>query len=153
MNRIVIDARGAVARALAPRLRRAAKKYLDALALDGVELSISLVSDARIQKLNRQWREKDKATDVLSFPQVAFEAELARGAQFSGGMLGDIVISTDTARRQAREYDRTVQHEVERYLAHGLLHLLGYDHHRREDRLRMAAAEEKLLGAAGMLGR
>jgi probable rRNA maturation factor len=151
LNQVRIDAAGKAGRALAPLVRRRARAYLKALRLDGIELSVSLVSDGRMRALNQQWRRKDKATDVLSFPQVAFSD--VGDAQFSSGLLGDIVISTDTARAQARAYHRTLQQEVERYLAHGLLHLLGYDHHRREDRRRMAEAEEKLLGGAGMLER
>jgi probable rRNA maturation factor len=144
LNRVRIDAPSARARALVPLVRRRARGYLRALKLDGCELSVSLVSDARIRALNKAWRGKDKATDVLSFPQGEGVGPLV--------FLGDIVISTDTARRQAREYSRTVEEEVQRYLAHGLLHLLGHDHHRPGDKRRMAAAEARLLGGAGMLG-
>lgn len=100
-----------------------------------------MTDDATIRALNRSWRKKDEATDVLSFPMSADE-----------GLLGDVVISLDTARRQAKEYKNPLEHELVRYLAHGLLHLLGYDHHRPKDRARMAAAERRLLGRDGMLG-
>lgn len=155
MNRVRIGAAGEAAKALSPWVRRRARDFLAALELDGCELSVSLVSDARIRRLNREWRKKDKATDVLSFP---LHAPLpAGGAPGSKGQplvpLGDIVISTDTARRQAREYHRTLREEVERYLAHGLLHLLGHDHHQPAQRRRMAKEEGRLLGGAGMLGR
>ena len=63
----------------------------------------------------------------------------------------DLVISLDTAKRQAKEYGRTLESEVARYLAHGLLHLLGYDHERQYDARKMAALEEKLLGEGGMV--
>jgi probable rRNA maturation factor len=125
-------------------VRRRALEFIAALKLGDCELSISLVGDARIRSLNRAWRQKDKATDVLSFPLDDFAKGRVR-------QLGDVVISTDTARRQAKEYRRTVQQEVERYLAHGVLHLLGYDHIRPRDRKKMAAAEARLLGRAGML--
>jgi probable rRNA maturation factor len=116
------------------------------LELSGCELSISLVGDAEIQALNKTWRKKDKPTDVLSFPA----APLPKGLP---GLrpLGDIVISLDTAHRQAQEYARPLNEEVARYLAHGLLHLLGYDHERPAERARMAAAERKLLGVPGMI--
>lgn len=113
-----------------------------ALSLNGRELSMSLVKDAEIRALNAQWRKKDKATDVLSFP-------LGDG----GPLLGDIVISTETARRAANEHATTFRHELSLYLAHGLLHLLGHDHHTVRQRKVMAAEEARLLGSAGMLTR
>jgi probable rRNA maturation factor len=63
-----------------------------------------------------------------------------------------VVISLQTAQRQARAWGRPLDEEVARYLAHGLLHLLGHDHHRREEAARMRAQEERLLGIPGMLG-
>jgi probable rRNA maturation factor len=111
-----------------------------ALKLSGVELSLSIVGDARIRALNREWRGKDKPTDVLSFPQ-------------GDRLLGDVVISIQTARRAARVHGVSLSRELDLYLAHGLLHLLGYDHHRASDRKRMAAQESRLLGNAGMLTR
>ncbi|MBL8954841.1 MAG: rRNA maturation RNase YbeY [Myxococcaceae bacterium] len=128
------------------------------LELDGVELSLSLVSDAQIRKLNRAWRKKDKATDVLSFP--LFSGPRPRGTPLRGGLrssppapLGDVVISLETARRVAKERSVAIATELNLYLAHGLLHLLGHDHHRVEARKRMATAEAHLLGTRGMLTR
>jgi probable rRNA maturation factor len=122
-----------------------AQRFLRLLALERVELSLSLVGDARIRALNRQWRRKDKATDVLSFPA---------GDNPPIGMrpLGDVVISLDTARRAAREHEVALNDELDRYLAHGLLHLLGHDHHGPAEARRMARAEQHLLGKVGMLG-
>jgi probable rRNA maturation factor len=122
------------------RLRRVALRFMRALKLEGVELSLSIVSDREIRALNRVWRGKDKATDVLSFPS-------------GDALLGDVVVSLQTARRVARALGVAVEHELNLYLAHGLLHLLGYDHHRRADARRMARAEKQLLGAEGMLSR
>jgi probable rRNA maturation factor len=85
-----------------------------------LEVSVVFCGDELIRTLNRQYRGQDKATDVLSFPQED-------GPPGGGRMLGDVVISTDTARRQAREGRRSMDREVEWLLAHGLLHLLGYD--------------------------
>ena len=126
-------------------LKRSAGRFLATLGLQGVELSISLVTDRAIQRLNRTWRKKDKPTDVLSFP--AGETPGGSGPR----PLGDVVISLDTAVRQARERGLPLAAELERYLAHGLLHLLGHDHHRRAESRRMATMERKLLGGDGML--
>lgn len=116
------------------------------LGLQGSELSISLVGDAAIRRLNRTWRGKDRATDVLSFPLGEMPPAMPGLTQ-----LGDVVISLDTARRRARKNGRAVSREVNLYLAHGLLHLLGYDHHTRSQAARMARLEQTLLGQPGMV--
>jgi len=128
------------------QLRRSARRFLRALDLDGVELSVLLTGDAGIRALNRSWRRKDRATDVLSFPAGP------PPPGFRGPVhLGDVILSLDTARSQARVHRRTVAQELDLYLAHGLLHLLGHDHHRRRDAERMAALENRLLGRPGMV--
>ena len=134
------------ARALLTRLRRSAERFLDTLELRDVELSILLTDDPGIRTLNRMWRRKDKATDVLSFPAGEPPPGASRPRH-----LGDIILSLDTARRQARIHRRSVNDELDLYLAHGLLHLLGHDHHRRRDAERMAALEARLLGRPGMV--
>lgn len=121
-------------------VRRYARQYLASLAPKG-ELSIVLTTDRRIRTLNRDWRGKDKATDVLSFEQDA-----------SLGLLGDVVISLDTAKRQAKEGGRPLSDELARLLAHGLLHLMGHDHEKPADARRMAKAEVELLGRVGLVG-
>jgi len=132
----------------AERLKASAETYLDALKLKDVELSLSLVGDTAIRRLNRTWRQKDRPTDVLSFPADALP-EGVPGPR----LLGDVVISLDTARRQARAHKRPLEEELSRYLAHGILHLLGHDHERSPAEARkMARLEEKLLGARGMVG-
>lgn len=105
------------------------------------ELSILVVDDPSIRRLNRDWRGKDSATDVLSFEQDR-----------KRGLLGDVVISLDTARRQASERGRPLSDELARLLAHGLLHLLGHDHLKPDEAKRMARAEVKLLGKVGLVG-
>ncbi len=127
-------ARGASA---ARRLRERARRYLSALGRADAEVSILLVGDAAIRRLNRTWRGKDAPTDVLSFPQPRAG---------SSRLLGDVVISLDTAARVARAEGRPLGAELDRYLAHGLLHLLGHDHARPADARRMAAAEDALVG-------
>ena len=127
-----------------PRLKRRSLAFLKVLKLEDAELSLTLVGDAEIRRINKDWRKKDEATDVLSFPA---------GDHLGVGPrpLGDIIISLPTARRQAKEYGRSLHDELDRYLAHGLLHLLGHDHHRPKDARKMAAAESFLLGQGGMV--
>jgi probable rRNA maturation factor len=128
------------------RLRARARAYLAELELENVELSVLLTDDAGIQALNRSWRRKDRPTDVLSFP-AGDPPPGTTGPRH----LGDVILSLDTGRRQARAHRRTLAQELDLYLAHGVLHLLGHDHHRRSDALRMAALERRLLGRPGMV--
>jgi probable rRNA maturation factor len=101
-------------------LSKIAHRALEILGLSKVELSIALVSDAQIKRLNKLYRNKDKPTDVLSFP-IGEKVE-------DWLILGDIVISVDTAKRQAQELGHSLEEELKRLLVHGLVHLLGYDH-------------------------
>ena len=101
------------------------------------EVAVALVSDARIRSLNRQYRGDDVATDVLSFPA-------------SDPLLGDIVIATGVARRQARDAAHGERVEWRVLALHGLLHLLGYDHHEASDARRMARAERRLRRRGGL---
>ena len=102
------------------------------------DLSIAIVSDRRMRALNRQFRGKDKVTDVLSFPAD------------SRGFMGDIVIAAGVSKRQAREAGHSAQTELRVLALHGLLHLLGYDH--EADDGRMARAEARLRKKAGLPG-
>ncbi len=106
-------------------------------------ISLTLVNDAAIREINREHRGKDTPTDVLSFPlePEGFVPEV---------LLGDIVISIETARRQASEYDAPLQREVERLMIHGLLHVLGHDHMEPDERRAMEAEERRLAAAIGM---
>jgi rRNA maturation RNase YbeY len=136
---VTIAVRGVRAAALATSLRRSARRLLAGLARDGAELSVLLVSDGEMRRLNRDWRGRDRPTDVLSFAQ----GEGAGAAP--DGLLGDVVISVDTARRQARSGRRPLGREAERLLVHGLLHLLGYDHERSaREAARMKQKEREL---------
>lgn len=103
-------------------------------------VSIALVSDARVRALNRQYRGKDAATDVLSFP--AGPGDLPRSARHLPVFLGDIVIATGVARRQARAAGHDDTTELRVLALHGLLHLLGYDH--EQDDGAMARLERRL---------
>ncbi|VAX30106.1 Metal-dependent hydrolase YbeY, involved in rRNA and/or ribosome maturation and assembly [hydrothermal vent metagenome] len=104
-------------------LKNHAEKFMRTLERQDDELSILLVDDQTIQDLNLQHRKIDSATDVLSFPQM-------EGDEFISHMLGDVVISVETAKRQAVEHQFSLEQELVLLLLHGLLHLLGYDHER-----------------------
>jgi probable rRNA maturation factor len=108
------------------------------------DVTIALVSDGRMRALNRTFRGKDYATDVLSFPSDAAGAPASAGVRY----LGDIVIATGVARRQADEARHAMTTELRVLALHGLLHLLGYDHER--DGGTMARTEERLRRRAGL---
>lgn len=135
---------------LSRSLRRRAKAILHSLNLENVEVSVVLCDDPTIQELNREWRNIDKPTDVLSFPQEDFDApvvfdEEEELTQTEHEMLGDIVISIDTCIRQAEEWNHTPLDEATRLWVHGLLHLCGYDHETPEEAQEMLAKEEEIL--------
>ncbi|HUQ88106.1 MAG TPA: rRNA maturation RNase YbeY [Vicinamibacterales bacterium] len=100
------------------------------------DLSVAIVSDRRMRALNRQFRGKDKITDVLSFPSD------------ERGFMGDIVVAAGVAKQQAKAAGHSVQTEVRVLTLHGLLHLLGYDH--EHDDGKMARFEAKLRKKAGL---
>jgi probable rRNA maturation factor len=99
------------------------------------ELSLVLVGDAQMRRLNRQYRGMDKTTDVLSFPLL--EGKKLKSGLPTRTLLGDVVISLPQTRKQAKEAGKTFEAEAALLLVHGILHLLGYDHGSK--------AEEKLM--------
>jgi probable rRNA maturation factor len=130
----------------ARKLRSTAGRLLETLGYPKASLSLSLVGDAAMRRLNREYRRVDRTTDVLSFP--LFEPdELKRRKDV---LLGDVVISIPTARRQAAAYGAPLQRELERLLIHGVLHLLGHDHEEEAERTRMIRQERRLARAIGM---
>ena len=130
------------------KLRQVAQFLLTTLHCEArCEVSIALVDDSAIHLLNRQYRGIDRPTDVLSFalqdaerlsPSVAETAEQPL-------VLGDVIISTDTAQRQADERGHSLEKEVRILLIHGLLHLFGYDHDNDDEAEEMEALERQLL--------
>jgi len=116
------------------------------------DVAIALVTDAHIRKLNRQYRRKDYATDVLSFPADPGPRTPDPGSRIPdpGRVLGDIVIATGVATRQAREAGHSYQAELRVLALHGFLHLLGYDHDDPDDHGRMARAEARLRRRGGL---
>ena len=125
-------------------IRRRIDAMLTHLQMPKAEVSVLLTDDKEIRILNRDYRGFDKATDVLSFSMIEGE-----GARFAGDVLGDIVLSITTASRQAREAKRPVLDEVTMLVAHGLLHLLGWDHATPAEDRKMRARTDDLCVAAG----
>jgi probable rRNA maturation factor len=112
------------------------------------EVGVALATDAHVRKLNRQYRRRDAATDVLSFP--ASPGPPPPRVEGSGGELGDIIIATGVARRQARAAGHTYHAELRVLALHGLLHLLGYDHSDEHDSGRMGRVESRLRRKGGL---
>lgn len=126
------------------RLRRQAEQLLQFCDAGGYTVSLHLVADAEIQELNRRYRHKDQPTNVLSFPFADGIDPALAGLPVEE--LGDIVISLDTAGREAKEFSQSFGYRLIWLVTHGLLHLLGYDHERSvEEEQRMQAREEQLL--------
>lgn len=103
-----------------------------------VEVSYVFTDDANIRELNREYRGVDSATDVLSFP---LDDEY---------MLGDIIISLERAKAQAKEYGNTLEREVIYLTVHSMLHLLGYDHMEEDDKTEMRAREKAIMKELGI---
>jgi len=125
-------------------IRRRVEAMLAHLQMPKAEVSILLTDDKEIRILNRDYRGFDKTTDVLSFSMLEGE-----GARFAGDVLGDIVLSITTASRQAREAKRPLLDEATMLVAHGLLHLLGWDHQTAAEDRKMRARTDELCLAAG----
>jgi probable rRNA maturation factor len=123
-------------------LRRRARAILRLVGRPEAELSIALVDDACIAELNRRFRDREGATDVLSFSLLEGDH-----ADHRGDLLGDVVVSLETAERQARRRRRSLEDEVVRLLIHGTLHLLGHDHEEPAEARRMRAEERRVWRA------
>jgi probable rRNA maturation factor len=133
-------------------LKRTLRKLLAEVGERDSAISLTLVDDQTIREINREHRHKDRATDVLSFPLVipSVSREAPQPSSEPERLLGDIVISLDTARRQAADYDAPLQNELYRLMIHGLLHVLGHDHEETEERRLMESEERRLAAAIGM---
>ena len=126
---------------------RTLERLLAEIGEGGTSVSLTFVRDAAMREINREHRGKDAPTDVLSFP--LHPPDRVPGDDVER-MLGDIVISVDTAARQAAEYDAPLMREIERLLIHAVLHLAGHDHHEPGERAAMEAEERRLAAAIGM---
>ncbi len=129
-------------------LRRVVERALAAEGIDQpVEISLVITDDAEIRRLNAAYRGIDRPTDVLSFPQtVPGEETPFVSPPGQAEQLGDIVISFPRARQQAEEYGHSLERELSYLTVHGLLHLLGYDHEKEDERRVMREKEEAALG-------
>jgi probable rRNA maturation factor len=115
------------------------------------ELSLRLTDDTEIQTLNSQYRHQNRPTDVLAF--AALEVDCPQPDELLASLplyLGDIVISVDTAQRQAQQQGHTLLAELAWLAAHGLLHLLGWDHPDEDSLIRMLDEQVVLLGKVGL---
>ncbi|MDE0354516.1 MAG: rRNA maturation RNase YbeY [Deltaproteobacteria bacterium] len=131
---------GAARRVPVRGFKAKARRILHLLNLEDCELSVALVGDEEIRRLNGRYRSLDEPTDVLSFP---VEEPLPSGRR----IIGDVVISVEKATRQARQRRRSLDDELEVLLIHGILHNLGYDHERSaKDEREMRAMERRLRG-------
>ncbi|MBQ5832273.1 MAG: rRNA maturation RNase YbeY [Selenomonadales bacterium] len=116
---------------------------------DLAEVSLMFTDDETIHEMNREYRGIDRPTDVLSFALEEGEEEEIYGGP-EENLLGDIIISVETATRQAEEYGHSVEREMAFLALHGMLHLLGYDHMEEEERQEMRAQEEAILASLGI---
>ena len=125
------------------RIRRRIQSMVRLLKLQNKEISFVLTNDKSIHDLNKSYRQKNKPTDVLAFAMQ--EGEFASIAE---NTLGDVIVSIETAKRQADERNVSLLEEVTMLMAHGLLHLLGWDHATRAEDVRMRKETERLCAAA-----
>jgi probable rRNA maturation factor len=137
---VEIVRRGAGKQFPSRRLKKLALTVLELVERENVELSLALIGNAEMQKLNAKYRRMNHPTDVLSFPM---EEKLLQETR----LLGDVIISVEQAAEQARERRRTLDEEMTTLLIHGIVHLLGYDHERSaKDARIMRRLEKKILG-------
>lgn len=139
----------------ARRIRKLTQACLARLGVEDRELSVSFVNSAEIRALNRDYRGKDKPTDVLSFPQETFSPPLLprprraarRARRRAPSPLGDVVISLPEAAANARGIGQALDREVAFLIVHGVLHLCGHDHEKKADERVMLSAQRTLMAA------
>lgn len=116
---------------------------------DNTEVSVTIVDNEEIRKINNKFRNIDRATDVLSFPLIDFDNE-SLPDDGSKIYIGDIIISIERAKEQAKEYGHSIDREIGFLTAHSMLHLLGYDHMVPEEEKEMFAKQEEILNNLGL---
>ena len=124
----------------------------EALAKEGVygdrgQVSLTIVSLEEIQQLNREYRQVNRVTDVLSFPQYVSPDEIPADSMY---LLGDVVICMEQAVKQAEEYGHSIQRELVYLFVHSIFHLFGYDHMEEEEKQAMREAEEAVMKQIGL---
>ena len=115
---------------------------------ESCEVSLTIVTEDEIRELNRDYRDNDSVTDVLSFPQFDDIDEIPDDMPT---LIGDVVICDDKVKKQAEEYGHGYQRELMYLFTHSILHLIGYDHMTDEDKEKMRAEEEKILERVGIV--
>ncbi|HVY55425.1 MAG TPA: rRNA maturation RNase YbeY, partial [Thermodesulfobacteriota bacterium] len=137
MKITVSDRTGRLGAADKTDIKKISSSALKAMGLPAAtELSLSFIDDRSMRELNRQWRNIDRTTDVLSFPQEG-------GPDYT--LLGDIVISVETAERQSARYGNTLREEIMKLIVHGALHLVGHDHKKRKEKEAMRKEEVRIM--------
>lgn len=117
----------------------------------GSEISITFVTNESIQEINREYRQKDYPTDVISFAMEELgEGEVEVVGADMPRILGDIIISIPKAKEQAEEYGHSFMRELSFLAVHGFLHLLGYDHENEEDEKEMFSLQREILEEYGL---
>jgi probable rRNA maturation factor len=144
--------RGPHAGVVRAALKKRSEAMLACLQLKKEEFSLVLSDDDQLKELNKVYRGKNKPTDVLSFPMR--EGDFARlHATLPSALLGDVIVSVEAARKQAKEASRPLLDELTMLIAHGLLHLLGWDHDTKAKDVKMRAETERLCQAANAADR
>jgi probable rRNA maturation factor len=145
---LVVDVsdRQSLLRVSARGLERLVRSALIAEGVEQAEIGVILVDDRRIAAVHRRWLGLAGPTDVITFDLSAGTA----GPPRAGVLAGDIVVSTETARRMARAVGWTPRQELAYYIVHGVLHLTGYDDHTPADRRQMRARERAVMKACGL---
>ncbi len=141
-------------------MQQVAQLACEAEGIEKVAAYVQIVDDEAIHALNRETRGVDRPTDVLSYPTVNYKNGTAKDnparirreydPELGASFIGDIVISIDRARAQAKEYGHSLSRELGYLTAHAMLHLMGYDHMTDEDKPLMRAMEEKIMAKAGL---
>ena len=131
-------------KSLNKEIKKYYKKTLEVLKLtDGFNMSLIIVGKAKIRSINRDYRNIDKETDVISFANIDSEDYDFLSGEIN---LGDIFINVDKVKSQAKKYGHSVKREYVFLFVHGMLHLFGYDHMNKEDEEKMFALQDKVVG-------
>ncbi len=136
-----------VNRNLVTKLNETMNKAAEIHGLSNQEMSIIFVDNIQIQKINRDYRDKDQVTDVISFALNDDDTAFA----WEKNDLGDIYISLERAKEQSIDYGHSFDREVCYLAVHGLLHLLGYDHINKDDKEKMREKEEEIMAEVGLM--
>ena len=141
----VPDAEELCARVAAIALGAAAS--LVDLPAERLEVSLLLTDDAQVQELNREYREQDKPTNVLSFAALDADSPIPPDGPI---LLGDVIVARETAEREAADEGKTLVHHLSHLVVHGVLHLLGYDHIEDDEAEEMESLERSILASLGV---